>query len=80
MNGQGATEVGQRGRGIPCLLRQPRLHEGAGLFVRAELLGDPSRRDEMGEAGRRRAAERFSTERMVAEMEHLYDTLMAEKR
>jgi len=46
----------------------------------AELLGDPSRREAMGEAGRRRAAERFSTERMVAEMEHLYDTLMAEKR
>ncbi len=41
------------------------------------LLADPSRRDSMGDAGRRRASERFSMERMVKEMESLYDALMA---
>ncbi len=44
------------------------------------LLADPSRRDGMGDAGRRRAAEHFSMERMVREMESLYDTLMTEAR
>lgn len=44
------------------------------------LLNDPAMRRAFGEAGRRRAAEQFSMERMVEEMERLYDTLMAEKR
>ncbi|MGE5664258.1 MAG: glycosyltransferase [Deltaproteobacteria bacterium] len=44
------------------------------------LLADPVRREAMGEAGHRRAAKHFSTERMVTEMERLYDALMAEKR
>lgn len=44
------------------------------------LLNDSAMRRAFGEAGRRRAAEQFSMERMVEEMERLYDTLMAEKR
>jgi glycosyltransferase involved in cell wall biosynthesis len=41
----------------------------------AELLADPGRRKAMGDAGRRRAAERFPMDRMVAEMESLYESL-----
>ena len=41
----------------------------------AELLADPGRRKAMGDAGRRRAAERFPMERMVGEMESLYESL-----
>ncbi len=44
------------------------------------LLADPSRRDAMGVAGRRRAEEQFSMERMVEEMERLYDALTAGPR
>jgi glycosyltransferase involved in cell wall biosynthesis len=41
----------------------------------AELLADPEKRKAMGEAGRRRATEHFSLDRMVEEMESLYDSL-----
>jgi glycosyltransferase involved in cell wall biosynthesis len=46
----------------------------------AELLGDGDRRKAMGDAGRARAAERFSMDRMVAEMEALYESLAGEVR
>lgn len=42
------------------------------------LLADPVRMREMGKAGRRRAEEEFSLERMVREMERLYDDLAQE--
>ena len=38
----------------------------------AELIDDPARRAEMGRAGRRRAVERFTADRMVAGFERLY--------
>ena len=41
----------------------------------AELLADPEKRKAMGEAGRLRATERFSIDRMVGEMESLYESL-----
>jgi glycosyltransferase involved in cell wall biosynthesis len=41
----------------------------------AELLGDPGKRKAMGEAGRHRASGRFSLDRMVGEMESLYESL-----
>lgn len=69
-----AVRDGETGLLVP--LRQPAALGDA----LTRLLADPARRDAMGEAGRRRAVERFSTERMAAEMEELYDTLMAEKR
>lgn len=46
----------------------------------AELLADPEKRKAMGEAGRRRAIERFSLDRMVGEMESLYDSLARGRR
>ncbi|MBE0604213.1 MAG: glycosyltransferase family 1 protein, partial [Deltaproteobacteria bacterium] len=46
----------------------------------AELLGDAGRRRTMGEAGRRRAAEIFPLDRMVAEMEAMYESLAGEGR
>lgn len=41
----------------------------------AELLADPEKRKAMGEAGRHRTTERFSLDRMVEEMESLYESL-----
>ena len=41
----------------------------------AELIADESKRKSFGEAGLRRAAERFSLDRMVGEMESLYESL-----
>ncbi|MHB1024885.1 MAG: glycosyltransferase [Desulfobacteria bacterium] len=41
----------------------------------AELLADPEKRKAMGEAGRLRATGRFSLDRMVGEMESLYESL-----
>jgi len=46
----------------------------------AELLADPEKRKAMGEAGRHRATERFSLDRMVGEMESLYGSLAREVR
>jgi glycosyltransferase involved in cell wall biosynthesis len=45
----------------------------------SELLGDEGKRRAMGEAGRRRAEERFSLGRMVAEVEAMYDSLVPRK-
>lgn len=45
-----------------------------------ELLTDPGKRQTMGEAGRLRAAERFSLDRMVGEMESLYESLARGRR
>ena len=42
-----------------------------------ELLGDPERAARMGQAGRRRWAERFTAERMVADTESLYRAELA---
>jgi glycosyltransferase involved in cell wall biosynthesis len=41
----------------------------------AEILADPGKGRSMGEAGRRRAAERFSLDRMVREIEEMYESL-----
>jgi glycosyltransferase involved in cell wall biosynthesis len=46
----------------------------------AELLADPEKRKAMGEAGRVRATERFSLDRMVGEMESLYESLARGER
>ena len=46
----------------------------------AELLADPEKRKAMGEAGRVRATERFSLDRMVREMESLYGSLARRER
>lgn len=43
------------------------------------LLGDPERRRQMGQAGRRRVMERFSAERMVDETEKLYWRILNQK-
>jgi glycosyltransferase involved in cell wall biosynthesis len=56
-------------------LLAPARDAGALADAMAELLSDGERRKRMGEAGRARAAERFSMERMVAEMESLYESL-----
>lgn len=69
-----AVRDGETGLLVP--LRQPAALGDA----LTRLLADPSRRDAMGEAGRGRAAERFSMERMVEEMERLYDRLMTGER
>ena len=60
---------GETGRLVP-----PR-NAAAFASAVAELLSDPEKRKAMGEAGRHRATERFSLDRMVGEMESLYETL-----
>jgi glycosyltransferase involved in cell wall biosynthesis len=58
--------------GVTGLLVPPR--DPAGLAAAmAALLADPVRREDMGMRGRSRAAERFSIDRMVAEMEAMYE-------
>jgi glycosyltransferase involved in cell wall biosynthesis len=61
-------------------LLAPARDAGALARALAELLGDEGRRKRMGEAGRRRAAECFSLDRMVAEMETMYGSLAGEGR
>jgi glycosyltransferase involved in cell wall biosynthesis len=61
--------------GILMPLRRP--EELADAMVR--LLRDPELRNNMGEKGRERATELFSLERMVREMEGLYESLMEEE-
>ena len=43
------------------------------------MLDDPDRRHRMGQAGRKRAIEHFSAERMVERTQNLYEQLLAEK-
>jgi glycosyltransferase involved in cell wall biosynthesis len=64
-----AVVDGETGRLVPS--------RGAAAFgsAVAELLADPEKRKAMGEAGRVRATERFSLDRMVVEMESLYESL-----
>jgi glycosyltransferase involved in cell wall biosynthesis len=64
---------GETGRLVP-----PRCPEQLAEAM-AELLGDGGKRRRMGEAGRRRAEERFSLERMVAEVEAMYESLAPRK-
>ena len=45
----------------------------------AEILADPGKGRSMGEAGRRRAIERFSLDRMVRDIEEMYETLARRK-
>ena len=61
-------------------LLAPARDSGALAAAMTELLGDAGRRRAMGEAGRRRAAESFSMDRMVAEMEAMYESLAGEGR
>jgi glycosyltransferase involved in cell wall biosynthesis len=69
-----AVVDGETGRMVPS--------RDAAAFASAiaELLADPEKRKAMGEAGRHRAAERFSLDRMVGEMESLYDSLAGGRR
>jgi glycosyltransferase involved in cell wall biosynthesis len=64
-----AVADGETGRMVPS--------RDAAAFASAiaEFLADPEKRKAMGEAGRRRAIERFSLDRMVGEMESLYESL-----
>jgi glycosyltransferase involved in cell wall biosynthesis len=64
-----AVTDGETGRMVPS--------RDAAAFASAiaEFLADPEKRKAMGEAGRRRAIERFSLDRMVGEMESLYESL-----
>jgi glycosyltransferase involved in cell wall biosynthesis len=64
-----AVVDGETGRLVPS--------RNAAAFASAvtELLTDPKKRKAMGEAGRLRAVERFSLDRMVGEMESLYESL-----
>jgi glycosyltransferase involved in cell wall biosynthesis len=64
-----AVVDGETGRLVPP--RDPERFAGAML----EMIGDPGKRKTFGQAGRRRAAEEFSTSRMVAKMESLYESL-----
>ena len=68
-----AVVDGETGRLVPP--RNPdRLAAGLG-----ELLRDEGKRRAMGDAGRRRAEERFSLEQMVSEVEAMYESLVPRK-
>ena len=69
-----AVVDGETGRLVPP--RDPERFADA----MAELIADESKRRNFGEAGLRRAAERFSLDRMVEEMESLYESLAREGR
>lgn len=58
----------------------PARDSGALADALAHLLGDAGRRKAMGEAGRRRAAETFPLDRMVAEVEAMYESLAGKGR
>jgi glycosyltransferase involved in cell wall biosynthesis len=65
--------------GVTGLLAPERDPAALGAAM-GELLADADRRRAMGEAGRKRAAESFSLDRMVAEMEEMYGSLAGEGR
>jgi len=65
---------GETGRLVPP--RDPERFAGA----MGELIADESKRKNFGEAGLRRSAERFSLDRMVGEMEALYESLARGRR
>jgi glycosyltransferase involved in cell wall biosynthesis len=69
-----AIGEGETGRLVP-----PR-NAAAFASAVAELLADPEKRKAMGEAGKLRATERFSLDRMVGEMEFLYESLKRGER
>ncbi len=69
-----AVVDGKTGRLVPS--RNP----AAFASALAELLADPEKRKAMGEAGRIRATERFSLDKMVEEMESLYESLAQGER
>ncbi len=69
-----AVRDGETGLLVPP--RQP----AALAAALTRLIADSPRREAMGDAGRRRAAELFSMDRMVAETERLYESLMSGKR
>jgi len=78
-----ATRVG----GIPDLVEDghtgllvPPAQPAALAEALVALLLDPARRAQLGEAGRRRAQERFATERVTAEVTTTYDALLAGRR
>lgn len=78
-----AFDVGGNGEAVvhgETGLLAPARDSGALAGALAELLGDEGRRKGMGEAGRRRAAESFSLDRMVAEMEAMYGSLAGQGR
>jgi len=76
---QVATDVGGSGEAVAegetGLLVEPRAEQLADAT--SALLADPARRRSMAEASRRRHAERFTIERMVAETAAVYDSLPA---
>ena len=61
-------------------LLSPARDPGALAAAMADLLGDAGLRKSMGDAGRRRAAESFSMDRMVGEVEAMYESLAGEGR
>ncbi|MFA6147325.1 MAG: glycosyltransferase [bacterium] len=69
-----AVVDGETGRLVPP--RDPERFAGAMV----ELIADESKRTSFGEAGLRRADGRFSIDRMVGEMESLYDSMAREGR
>jgi glycosyltransferase involved in cell wall biosynthesis len=83
---QGRAVIGSRVGGIPELVE----HDVTGLLVSAadpaalaaaivELLGDPERRARLGAEGRRRVAQRYSVEAMVAATERVWLELLGER-
>jgi glycosyltransferase involved in cell wall biosynthesis len=69
-----AVVDGETGRLVPP--RDPERFAGA----MGELIADESKRKNFGEAGLRRCAERFTLDRMVGEMESLYESLVGGRR
>ena len=61
--------------GVQGLLVPPRDAEALAQAI-ASLLADPGRRRSMGEAGRKRARDRYSLEAGVLETETLYERLL----
>jgi glycosyltransferase involved in cell wall biosynthesis len=64
---------------VTGLLVPPRDPERLAAAMRG-LLDDGEKRRRMGEEGRRRASEEFPLDRMVKEMEALYESVLGEKR